>query len=830
MNPFTDLKAENWSPEKTVARFVPNRVWDKVRIPNTQILIGGWGTGKSALLKRMAWEAMEIERSYLPHSEFIGIYINLFRLAYLNTVLEFTQGTEVPAQTALNNAAINFASHVGGLHLAVILCKTAMEVTKAGRYQWKEFEEPLLRSLKACFRNCYLATNVSDAIQIIGDQLDDVRGKITGPAVFSLPNSITGDNIVNISHVATILTEAIRDAVAKTSIPVCFLLDQFDCLEPVIQDAFAPMLHRENNFYTIIAIRPFTFDPRGTYLTPTDDYSSTCIEYFQSEQSEYKEFVEKLGDKLLHSHDMRVVGGFRSLLDAATEFESPRERCSYFGFDCLCDLASGSLRKFLDICSECVTFAETTGEQWVQQGFSAQTQHQAVKNIAERERERISDVPGLREGKLWELAKYLAHNIEQLKEKEPSGISTPLSISGIPNGRIENNRDLSLLLRKAFKHGAIQQIFPGEVPTVLPRSFRLSGLFAPLFELSPQDGDVINVEFESLCKVAKPAFPPPKKLIKPIRPPGPLKSVFLSTSFRSVAELETNREIIRQGFDKFDIDVKEGFSLGPGQFTEIVDQMRGTQATLIELTQTRANVVLELGASLAMGHLPIPLLNPDAKATIPELASEDIQFLRDWGYVPYSFSSEKMEKTISAIIDYWNRTTEETYRWKVFVESKFGRKPLRVKKPRSKTCYFHYPRSLSNTYENMKNELEAKAQGLGFDISFPNDAPIPIRRDPVAEIVYLASRSSHVIADTWSGKEMPDLLSCLLLGFTYGSSEKPIKVVYALEKGDMRCTEMSLWPKNLFLPWTNKESLLEVLERVLCGPTRTISKQQELFK
>jgi hypothetical protein len=88
-HPFWGEWADEFSPTDVVDRFVPNRIWNEIRNPTNQVLLGGVGTGKSIVLKRISLPGMLLKSEFLLNREFLGIYVDLKELRFLNSLDEF---------------------------------------------------------------------------------------------------------------------------------------------------------------------------------------------------------------------------------------------------------------------------------------------------------------------------------------------------------------------------------------------------------------------------------------------------------------------------------------------------------------------------------------------------------------------------------------------------------------------------------------------------------------------------------------------------------------------------------------------------------------------
>lgn len=79
-NVIFEADAGNYTVPQALSRFVPNLVWNKVREAKHQLLYGGKGSGKTHLLKRLSWPAMQEQPDFLEGTEFTAFYCDMREL------------------------------------------------------------------------------------------------------------------------------------------------------------------------------------------------------------------------------------------------------------------------------------------------------------------------------------------------------------------------------------------------------------------------------------------------------------------------------------------------------------------------------------------------------------------------------------------------------------------------------------------------------------------------------------------------------------------------------------------------------------------------------
>ena len=439
MNPFSDTQAEKWGTDKALERFVPPpgpaRVWDEIRVPKNRVLWGGWGTGKSVILKRISWQAMSRAPQF-NGDPFVGVYMNLADFDPLNAALIFRCGYEafsgrVAAWAEAPHGELerysNFAKYIIALHLAANTCEVVLANATNG-----VGARHLCERVKWIFPDVDMSTNMVDVLR---DEATRVNLQIGRPEFSKTCTQLA--KVPDLRSIAAALAEGICADLGQSCGKVGFLFDQFDQLEPPIQELFIPMLKRENPFFTVVATRPFGVSPDliSKYsIGQGNDFWITFVEYLPGEEDSFLELVEVAGNRLLECHKIEIEGGLRALLD--TNIRKETSDGLPVGLERLARLAFPSVRRFFDICSYC--WAERSAEKKGVTFFDACLQARSVKTEALAERDRISEVQRLPSQRLWNMLLLVGRELDKAAQNEGKayGIGSPISLVLRPPNKV----------------------------------------------------------------------------------------------------------------------------------------------------------------------------------------------------------------------------------------------------------------------------------------------------------------------------------------------------------------------------------------------------------
>jgi hypothetical protein len=90
-----EIDAGRYKFAEVLSRFVPGLIWEQVRqTDRQQLLCGGVGTGKTILMKRLAWPAM-LERPDFLETPFAAFYYDARDLEDLNCLYSESLGIQL---------------------------------------------------------------------------------------------------------------------------------------------------------------------------------------------------------------------------------------------------------------------------------------------------------------------------------------------------------------------------------------------------------------------------------------------------------------------------------------------------------------------------------------------------------------------------------------------------------------------------------------------------------------------------------------------------------------------------------------------------------------
>jgi len=720
--PFWGREAEEFSPQEAVERFVPNRVWDEVRDPENRLLLGGVGTGKSIVLKRLSWPAMTREPAFLPHRGFFGLYVDVRPLDCLDPLFDSVPSPD--KKPALPPLATRLVEYAAGLLLIQSVLATLADTRPSSPTLYLDVNHVRLAVLDALG---HLLPSPTPELSWTSSPEPLLQRELSRIRLMISQNSYDNDATFLLTTPTLLATAHAITATVRSSLPrnwkVLLLIDQYESIHPTARYLLNVLLRRVNkaSFTTIIASRPFAFYPHSPSgdLIPTEDFLVSLVEYLPHDRTERQRYLDLLRDIVEKLLPQAPSISIKRLLPVRPPLSSQqRDDCrqilrlshdegqlldTYFGFANIAALSSGSIRAFFSICRECILALTSDDPPW-HQGIPPAAQIRGVARSSQSELARVRALSCQPKGSILAAARLIADKTRR-STAESSAVHIPERIRFVADDlfSLDPQDSQSELLTRAFQDSVFQFCFPTDAGFLLPQQWRLQALLSPALKLSPHAKGTVDLGRGDFSRLTS-QFTPPTSAAS--LPPRELKRVFLSTSFKLSPDQIT---LLEETFADIDIEVTTGHVLGPGQIETILRRIREADLTLVDITQVRPNVVLEMGMSLAIHRPVVPILNKDIAEPAVDFAQHPI--LKYQGKVAYSWSAKDMTWAREAILDYWRQHREP---YELLDRGMHSRTNLRVAQPRSRTVFLYFPSRRSPIWGRYMPAITSLVRNLDY--------------------------------------------------------------------------------------------------------------------
>jgi len=478
-NPFYRNRAELYSPAEVLEIYCPMPVMVPLAQPRNQVLYGGPGTGKSIVLKRLAYSAVRKNSNIPGPHPFFGVYVNCQReLAFLNPVCDATQSERVRSHIPnIEERMHAFMSHYISLTMACLVCR---EITEGEDFSGQK-EEWAARLASGIAELCGLGVAYRGGLANLQADLDkkraSLRAHVANQTMFSedVGDTCTLRDVAVFSEgLAQIISEHLKEF-ENGNWKIYFLLDQYDSFQEVTQRALNCLLRRGASFQVKASVRPYalyTLDcPDGTQLTPGDDFDTVYLAHTSEKEDDYATLMDEITAKM-----MRTLTGISCIL----EMTKP-EPTSKTDFRTLCRLSGGLTRNFLELCALAVDFAQKEDVDWQHQGFSESFLTSATVILARRELERVSCIKGLPGPQVRWLVDGLCR---RLRREGGTTLSPQIRVRTGMLFENELSAELTRVLKKAFEHGALRFISVKDCSLLtLPMQFVVNPVFFPRYNM-----------------------------------------------------------------------------------------------------------------------------------------------------------------------------------------------------------------------------------------------------------------------------------------------------------------------------------------------------------
>jgi hypothetical protein len=775
--------AGRYSVSETLDRFVPVAVWDQLRQPGHQLIYGGKGTGKTMLMRRLSWPAMLREPAFFEDTEFVAFFCDLRGLDPLASLFRDEEYPDLDYKTRIKVASL--------CATALAIESIAQDLADAAGFSDHAYYDALAAGIAEA-ANEILGIAI-DKIQqprpqSIGEVLvaarrvrDELTNAITDPEELQkwIPNALRSQSL---EQTLRFFRHRVQDH--GLNVRIGFLFDQYEFMPSACQSIVDPLLRRQclSEFFTLVAARPYSFgiDPR-TVKIPREDYHLTIVEYLPDQFDSYKKVIAAIWLRLNNENiETRLEGGV----------------------DYLAQLSSRSIRLFLSLSRRAKELSDGSGE------IARSAQEAAGIEDSNVVRDLLAGIDGIPADSLTRLLDAM--------RKRAQGLGI-VSRRDLP-GQIEfESDDLALhfmeapavtLLRKAFEDGIFQFTTRTDASAItLPKRCSIAPILGPAF------GGVVL----PAVRLRFPVGEISSALNRPLGKPGPIpgtnpiniKRAFLSIPFDDLPEPQAAQAAFVRIFAERGVHIEIGKGIGLGFINDLKDQIKSTDATLLEVSDLKPNIVLEMGLTLGLWNRIIPVM---AKGSLKDPETIGYPFLMAMGQVLYDLDDKHLREMRDEVLQWGNRKVSGTH---VVHHSLDGGTKLRINQsPRTLTLY--YPpdrRGLWGQYDKSIQVFAEKTQHKFLVVSSsPHKKTLPV----LDNLVWCISQSDRVIIDT-SGKDGPDLYGCFALGFALGCSKKgSLKQIWRIEeRGRAHPEKLSMWPTDRYFTWGSADDLLRILAQVI---------------
>jgi len=781
---FYKSDAEHYNVENIIKLFVPNKVWDDVRkISKHKLLYGGWGTGKTILLKRLSWPAMLLESAYLNNQEFIAFYVDLREMEILNSIfLKEIFYSDESIRQYKSDLAIYFSS-IFMLQAILTEIIKATNIIEANNI----FFYPQLKIVREAFLNVInrILTPITskkfskiEAIDsFLSKEITDIISTISNPMILidkikKIPVFSSPDQIFKLFSL---------ELKKKNKYKIGLLLDQYECLHADFQVVFNGLMQRMDSIYyfTIIACRPYKIIPftlSGATITPIDSYDFLITEYFDYDSKEYKKLLSQIFSRLRKDNI-----NIENILEG--------------GLDYFTILSSRSIRLFLNLCDSAGCFEKKL--------ISRALQEDTAKKVSGEFRDELKYLAGVPKESLWKLILDITKNYKSSDAGSFVEYPQVINITSKDLFGLESLTEKGkILLKKGFESGAFQFVNQKESSSLsIPEKFLIAPIIGPVLKGTFKKELEVKLEVSEIEEIAKGGFKMiPSKIFQQFKL---IENIFLSISFEDLIEPNIVKDLFKEVFNEIDLKIITGKAIGPGMISQLFDQIKSTDCMIIELSYLRPNIILEMGLALGLYKRIIPVLNTGSNQK-PDLSS--YPFLLDMGIVNFTLQTKDLRKLRSEVIEWMQKPVNNSH---LLITASFDRShKLRVKKQKN-TLGIYFPENRKSIWGNILPEIKRIASNSGYNYLIANEIPKKEGLTLFNSLVYVTSKSDKLLIDT-SNEDSPDLYGAFGLGFAFALSlEQGRKKIYRLEEKNLDNREkLSMWPSEQYKIWENKDNLL----------------------
>jgi hypothetical protein len=725
-----------------------------------------------------------------PGKEFVGFYCDLRDLARLTATLDSPALQRDDPDRSKTGTVFDFGA---SLHLLIELTADLIEARSSEEAQ----EIPQFRTIQGvltealfelCDRN--LGFNDLENLDEAWAHLLDAKNDFYD----ALYDARSHDEILEACYVALRPVQVVHSfhlqlEKRRSNMRVAWLLDQLEALPPHHQRSLNSLLARDvSDFtFTIAAATPYSFEPSCSEgpLRPGSDFELTPCEYFVGEEQEYVQLLDYAWERLepdaepLHSI---LLGGPKYL---AT-------------------MSGRSVRRFLEFCRS--ANAHRTNASTL---ISRDTQREVVQGAATALQEDLRTGGDIPQGSLWRLANIIHGRSIANKGKRGAVCATVGWTTSALGGAPPMEPSDEEIVKHGFREGAFLFLKPPDVRFHgLPEEWAISPLLMNVSAAPVDWGRKVTISEADVHSVNRHAMQASKHSVT-FEGLTDVRKVFLSLSFKNIAQQEEAQESFRQIFGEKGVSVIVGSVAGAGMIDEIARKIYESDFTVADITYLSSNIVLEIGLTYGLGHRVYPISEATSRGELP---LRELAFLLNLGVLRYSLEEESLRRVRDNLLSKARLSVAPSH---ILVQSFTRPVKLRVKQSGKCLCLY-YPKSRRGIWQRHLGEIQGACRDRGIECLVPQLNPHHAKLSILDNLLWSICKADRVLIDT-SGQAGPDDLGAFGLGYSAGlnlvGGRKDIRRLE--EAGLDHPNSLVMWPKGQSKTWENGRDLMEYVNELV---------------
>jgi hypothetical protein len=810
VNPFMQLSADRYPVRTTLQYFEEAPFWAELHKPKNQVVFGHYGSGKSIALQRLRGSAMARKPRFATDMPFLGIYLNLLQVAFLDSVAKLGRDPTIRSRWPdVEDRALRIKEHYLALSLVQSAAAELDEIDKTPGFGQLSNVREVARQLATTVgydpHKVSTFRALSEAAARDRFQIKKLAGSA---AVFaSVYAELEGTNLQLLGHqIAEIISAPRVFREFRDGVPTYFLIDQVEAVANETKQILNLLSRRENPFFTKTAARVhghITTCQNSDPLKVGDDVFPVFAGFTLEETADFVRIATAVGDNMLRAHgDSRAMedllaGSRRHASRNSPGIETP----IYAGAQGLATLASGSMRAFFEMCSLALRCASGSDINLARHPITVECQTQAAISMARQELERLSTSDSANGPKVRAIIEQIFRDVRRRRELMPSRVN--LTGDLFPDDAL--GEDLKQVVRAgfeldAFRYLSIQDTTYGEIP----EAFGITPVFAPAFGVSQRRGDPKNLTPDELKRMAATHRGRPVQQPESTTRPGLLYLTGYARQPVSQSHVEAVREVFG---DEFSVIVNDKSAASQG-LNRLVNTIRSADLVLVEVSVLNPDVMLTLGVSYALRKRTFVTLNLDLGDDFGDINS----FVRTLDIVTYSSDIDRLKVARDKISQRFQTASNPS---EMMEENAFGI----TLRPRSdpSSVFLYYPEGRA-VWNRLRPQLREHLTRLGARLSTVEGAPY--NSTALESVMFSINRASRdfrhsCVIDT-TGRDSPDLIGCFAIGAGFALRRGVIRIE---EAGRTNERGLGLWT-GAYEPWAGESELHGILKKYVTPRAR----------
>lgn len=748
-NPFSESRVDGFKDTEVVDLFVPNLVWDEVREPINHIIYGAPGTGKSMLLKRLSSESMLYKEDYLKGQKFIGIYLQISKVSNIfHPIFAHLKGGKNKEEEKF------WLQKLFAHYLCIKVLDKIVDVLEKICEKEGKGKDGFVKAITIELNEKYIS------LQDIKDFCRKQEQAIEQSIPYLATSAHEYKPLFEIrSFLDRITSEIIKvyKSVFGEDIHIYLLFDESSATPIECQEVINITLQRGYPYRTKLAVRPYEWEALnaldGPSLEIDSDFKLLQVEYLNKDEDAYRKLLKDMANKMIA---VRAINEEKEgwSKDLGIEYLLNDIKGEYSGFDKICKVSSGSILGFLLLCSKMFVVADEEGE--FSNGICPILHEIQDKVVKRYSKEQLFYIERIKKGE--EIQNLCRALLKKIKEAEGfKGNLIKIESSQAQQSLFEDEfleKGMGKGLKSAFTYGFFRFLDKnsGNFWRV-PSTFSINRVLFPRENIGfEEDQQPLVIDQEFIKKYSKGS---PPLSTKPSEELDELEekelSAFLSTSLSPYSK--DQRDAIKKilSIHKIKCSDIEGLSSGTFILPNIIEHIEKHDLTIIDFTEIRPNVMLELGICAELAK-PVFCIFNQAKVKMEDLPEWAILF----SIIPYEFEPKKLSKMASKIRSeifprMWNKDKKKFIN-KEFIKTKEYKSPLRI--PMEKNCiYLSYPPNRDAwkmIYPKIKEHFKKKS----YRVIKEDDAWF-VDVNCITSPIFCASLAEYIFVDTTDLKNNP---------------------------------------------------------------------------